>query len=82
MQLSRRNQLAATVRAIALGGIMAEVVMELDGGQELVAAITRGSVERMGPRGRSARCRDHQGHRGHGRAGVGQTVIGSRAVNS
>jgi molybdopterin-binding protein len=48
VQLSGRNQLAATVRSIALGGIMAEVVMELDGGQELVAAITRGSVERMG----------------------------------
>jgi molybdate transport system regulatory protein len=48
MQLSGRNQLAATVRSVTLGGVMAEVVMELDGGQELVAAITRGSVERMG----------------------------------
>ncbi|MGH2609710.1 MAG: TOBE domain-containing protein, partial [Tepidiformaceae bacterium] len=43
-----RNQLPATITDIKIGGIMAEVVMELEGGQELVAAITRGSVERMG----------------------------------
>jgi molybdopterin-binding protein len=48
MELSARNQLPATAKSLALGGIMAEVVLELDGGQELVAAITRGSAERLG----------------------------------
>ena len=48
MELSARNQLPATVKSVTLGGIMAEVVLELDGGQELVAAITRGSAERLG----------------------------------
>lgn len=47
MELSARNQLPATVKSIKLGGIMAEVVLELDGGAELVAAITRGSAERL-----------------------------------
>ena len=48
MELSSRNQLKATVTEVKLGGIMAEVIMRLEGGQELVAAITRGSAERMG----------------------------------
>lgn len=47
MELSSRNQLPATVKEIRLGNVMAEVVMELSGGQEFVAAITRRSVERM-----------------------------------
>ena len=47
MDLSARNQLPATVKTIQLGGIMAEVVLELEGGAELVAAITRGSAERL-----------------------------------
>jgi molybdopterin-binding protein len=42
--LSARNQLAATVKSVKLGNIMAEVVMSL-GNVELVAAITRGSAE-------------------------------------
>ena len=47
MELSARNQLPGTVTEVRLGNIMAEVVVELSGGQELVAAITRGSVERL-----------------------------------
>lgn len=47
MELSSRNQLKATVKDVTLGNIMAEVVMELAGGQEVVAAITRGSVEHL-----------------------------------
>lgn len=47
MQLSGRNQLKATIREVRLGNVMAEVVMELEGGQELVAAITRRSAENM-----------------------------------
>ena len=46
MELSARNQLDATVKDVKLGTIMAEVTAEL-GGQEIVAAITRGSAERL-----------------------------------
>ncbi|HEX6030971.1 MAG TPA: TOBE domain-containing protein [Tepidiformaceae bacterium] len=48
MQLSSRNQLPATIRGIKLGNVMAEVVMEIDGGHEVVSAITRASVEHLG----------------------------------
>ena len=47
MELSTRNQLQGTVKSVTLGGIMAEVVVDI-GGQDMVAAITRGSAEHMG----------------------------------
>ncbi len=47
MELSARNQLKGTVRSVRLGTIMAEVTVDV-GGNELVAAITRSSVERLG----------------------------------
>lgn len=47
MQLSARNQLKGTVKAVKTGAIMAEVVVEV-GGNELVAEITKGSVDRLG----------------------------------
>src|SRR5690349_16357154 len=40
MEISARNQLRGKVTAISLGGVMAEVRLDL-GGQELVAVITR-----------------------------------------
>jgi molybdopterin-binding protein len=46
MELSARNQLRGTVKAVRSGDVMAEVVVDV-GGQELVAAITRASVERL-----------------------------------
>ena len=46
MELSTRNQLKGTVTSVQLGGIMAEVVVDI-GGQEIVAAITRGSSEHL-----------------------------------
>jgi molybdopterin-binding protein len=46
MRLSTRNQLAGKVTEVKLGGIMAEVVVDL-GGQTVVAAITRGSAEHL-----------------------------------
>ena len=46
MQLSTRNQLAGKVTEVKLGGIMAEVTVDL-GGQSIVAAITRGSAEQL-----------------------------------
>ena len=46
MQLSTRNQLKGTIRGVQLGGIMAEVTVDV-GGQTVVAAITRGSAEEL-----------------------------------
>lgn len=45
--LSARNQLPGTIKSIKLGTVMAEVVVEV-AGVEVVAAITRGSVESLG----------------------------------
>ncbi len=47
MEISARNQLDGTVRSVTLGTIMSEVSVDI-GGQEIVAAITRGSTERLG----------------------------------
>lgn len=44
--LSARNQLPAVVKSVRLGNVMAEVVVEV-AGVEVVAAITRGSVESL-----------------------------------
>lgn len=48
MEFSTRNQLRANVREVNLGDIMAEVVMDLPDGQQITAAITRGSAEHLG----------------------------------
>lgn len=47
MELSARNQLSGTVTEVQLGAIMAEVTVQLAGGQQMVSAITRGSAERL-----------------------------------
>lgn len=47
MQLSARNQLSGTVTSIKEGAVMAEVVVKLDGGPDVVSAITVGSVQRL-----------------------------------
>jgi molybdopterin-binding protein len=46
MQLSARNQLKGTVKNVTTGAIMAEVLVDV-GGTEVVAEITKGSVERL-----------------------------------
>jgi molybdopterin-binding protein len=46
MKLSTRNQLPGKVTEVKLGGIMAEVSVDL-GGQSIVAAITRESAESL-----------------------------------
>ncbi|MBO0780590.1 MAG: TOBE domain-containing protein [Ktedonobacteraceae bacterium] len=48
MRFSARNQLQGTITAIKLGAVMGEVILALPDGQELVAAITRTSVETLG----------------------------------
>jgi molybdopterin-binding protein len=47
MQLSARNQLKGTVKAVTLGTLTAEVVIDI-GGQEVVSTITKNSAERLG----------------------------------
>lgn len=47
MQISACNQLTGRVKAVNLGTVMAEVVLELNNGQELVSAITRHSAESL-----------------------------------
>jgi molybdopterin-binding protein len=47
VKLSARNQLSGTVTSVELGTVMAEVTVDV-GGQQIVSAITRQSVERLG----------------------------------
>jgi molybdopterin-binding protein len=44
---SARNQLQAKVKSVKLGTVMAEIVVELPDGQEIVSAITRTSAESL-----------------------------------
>jgi molybdopterin-binding protein len=46
MKLSARNQIQGFVKAMTLGNVMAEVVVDI-GGNEVVAAITRKSAESL-----------------------------------
>lgn len=48
MRLSARNQLGGTVASVDLGAVMATVVIRLDGGQQVVASITKESAESLG----------------------------------
>jgi molybdate transport system regulatory protein len=48
MELSARNQIEGTATAVKLGGVMAQVTIEIGGCNELVAAITRDSAEGLG----------------------------------
>ena len=48
MELSARNQLPGRVSKINLGGVMAEITIDLGDGKSVVAAITRASAESMG----------------------------------
>ncbi len=45
--ISARNQFTGTVKSVKLGTVMAEVVVSV-GDIEIVAAITRESVDRLG----------------------------------
>jgi molybdate transport system regulatory protein len=50
MRTSARNQLPGTVTAVTIGAVMAEVVVDVNG-QQIVAAITKDSAERLGLEG-------------------------------
>ena len=47
MELSTRNQLSGTVKAVKEDQIMAEVIVTLGDGQEVVSVITAASVRRL-----------------------------------
>lgn len=47
MRISARNQLLGTVVAVEHGAVMSTVIIRLDGGQHVVAAITKDSAEEL-----------------------------------
>jgi molybdopterin-binding protein len=47
MRMSARNQLKGTVKDVKKGAVMAEVVVTLPDGQEIVSAITLGSAQEL-----------------------------------
>jgi len=47
MKISARNQLPGTVTSVTQGAVMAEVAVTVDGGHEIVAAITAESARRL-----------------------------------
>lgn len=48
MDISARNVLQGTVKAVRHGVVNTEVVVELPGGPEIVAVITKTSAEQLG----------------------------------
>jgi molybdopterin-binding protein len=48
MRISARNVLKGKVKKITEGAVNSEVVVELPGGQEIVAIITKSSVQSLG----------------------------------
>ncbi|WP_424952756.1 TOBE domain-containing protein [Deinococcus sp.] len=47
MQISARNTLKGTVKAVKLGEVNAEIVLDLGNGLELTSIITRTAAERL-----------------------------------
>ncbi|NLV12356.1 TOBE domain-containing protein [Haloarcula argentinensis] len=47
MALSARNNLSGTIRSVTMDEVMAEVIIELDGGETVTSTITRGSADRL-----------------------------------
>lgn len=47
MEISARNQLQGTVKKVEPGAVNSEVTIELSGGVEIVAIITRQSAEHL-----------------------------------
>ena len=48
MRISARNQLPGRVKTVTEGAVMAEVVVEVAGGHEIVSEITVDSARRLG----------------------------------
>lgn len=48
MQLSARNVLPGKVKKVTPGAVNSEIIVELNGGAEVVSIITKSSAERLG----------------------------------
>jgi len=48
MKISARNVLKGKVKQVTTGAVNDEVVVQLDGGEEIVSIITKSSAERLG----------------------------------
>lgn len=48
LQTSARNQFRGRITSLKLGGVMADVTMDIGNGQTMSAVITRESAERLG----------------------------------
>ncbi|MGI8578727.1 MAG: TOBE domain-containing protein [Nocardioidaceae bacterium] len=48
MRLSARNQLSGRVSDIEVGSVMTVVRVDLDGGQQVTASVTKEAVEELG----------------------------------
>ena len=48
MRLSARNQLTGTIAGIDVGAVMTIVKVDLDGGQQMTASITRDAADELG----------------------------------
>lgn len=47
MELSARNQLRGKIVSVTRGAVMAEISIEIGGGQTIVSEISLGSVDRL-----------------------------------
>jgi molybdopterin-binding protein len=47
MEMSARNQLRGTIKALKQGGVMAEVIVALPGGQQITSVITVDAVQAL-----------------------------------
>ena len=47
MELSARNQYKGRVVSITRGGVVAEVIVDIGNGQQIVSVITNSSVDRL-----------------------------------
>ena len=48
MRLSTRNQLTGTVTSIEVGSVMTIVKVDIGGGQQVTASVTKDAVEELG----------------------------------
>jgi molybdopterin-binding protein len=47
MELSARNQIAGRITSVRVDGLIAEISVDIGGGNEIVSAITRTSAQRL-----------------------------------
>ena len=63
MEISARNQLKGTIKSVKLGNVMAEVVVEIGTGEEIVSGHYPWFCRKPGPQSRRSGRGDHQVYR-------------------